>query len=230
MRTISILLLFLLLMGLTAPAAAEGPAGSPKSPWEGKTWFAFGDSITSLGYYIDTVNAELGTSCVKFDHSGYSYPELAQVHKEMTEADFGPDLITLFAGTNDFGHGKPVEEMENSVRVILKDLYLAFPKTQIIVITPLQRNSDPAVHPTETEGLGPNSQGRYLIDYVETIKAVAAELGTPCLDLYACGGINLLNAREKTLNGDGLHPSEEYGKVLGHIIAQFILQYAPMNE
>ena len=36
-------------------------------------------------------------------------------------------------------------------------------------------------------------------------------------------------AREKTQGGDGLHPSAEYGPVLGHIIAQFILNYAPMN-
>ena len=41
--------------------------------------------------------------------------------------------------------------------------------------------------------------------------------------------MNLLNAREKTMNGDGLHPSITYGPVIGHIIAQFISGYAPYN-
>ena len=64
---------------------------------------------------------------------------------------------------------------------------------------------------------------------MEAIKEAAREYGTPVLDLYACGGINVINAREKTQGGDGLHPSEAYGLVLGHIIAQFILNFAPMN-
>jgi len=227
MRYLTILLLLLLAASVILPAQAEEKAAG--RPWEGKTWFVFGDSITSMGYYIDPVNEELGTVSVKYDHSGYDFPQLAAVWQEMLDADFGPDLITIFAGTNDFGHGTPIDETANAVRVILKGLYTKYPSTQIIIITPLQRNSDPEIHPEETEGLGPNKQGKYLADYVEVIREAARDFGTPCLDLYACGGINIVNAREKTVGGDGLHPSAEYGPVLGHIIAQFILNYAPMN-
>ena len=55
----------------------------------------------------------------------------------------------------------------NAVRVILRGLYTKYPLAQVIVITPLQRNSDPEIHPEETEGLGPNKQGKYLADYVD---------------------------------------------------------------
>ena len=203
-------------------------SASAESVWQGKTWYAFGDSITSLGYYIDTVNEELGTVSVKYDHSGYSYAELANVYTEMI-TDTAPDLITLFAGTNDFGHSGRIKDMENGLRTILNGLYTAYPTVQIVIITPLQRNFDHESKPIETGGLGPNKLGKYLIDYVKAIRAIAEEYGTPCLDLYSCGGMNLLNAREKTMNGDGPHPSVTYGPVIGHIIAQFISGYAPYN-
>ena len=206
----------------------SGNAESVKNPdvWRGKLWYAFGDSITSLGYYIDTVDAELGTVSVKYDHSGLSYSQLADVYTEMI-SDVTPDLITLFAGTNDFGHSGSVKAMESGLKKILDGLYTAYPTVQIVIITPLQRNSDHEARPIETGGLGPNELGKYLIDYVQAIRNIAEAYGTPCLDLYSCGGINLLNARAKTMNRDGLHPSESYGPVIGHIIAQFISQFAP---
>ena len=210
-----------LLFAFALPARAE-------SPWKGATWYAFGDSITSLGYYIDQVDEELGTVSFKYDHSGFSYAQLAGVYREMI-TDSAPDLITLFAGTNDFGHSGTIEDMEAGLRTILDGLYTAYPRVQIVIITPLQRNFDHESKPIETGGLGPNELGKYLIDYVKAIRAITEEYGTPCLDLYSCGGINLLNAREKTMNGDGLHPSITYGPVIGHIIAQFISGYAPYN-
>lgn len=226
-RTAAVQVLILLVLCMITNCAVSEPA-QPRSPWEGKTWYAFGDSITSLGYYIDTVNEELGTVSVKYDHSGYAYPDLAGVYTEMI-TETPPDLITIFAGTNDFGHSGWIEDMEKGLRTILDGLYTAYPTVQIVIITPLQRNSDHEATPIETGGLGPNDLSCYLIDYVETIRNIAAEYGTPCLDLYSCGGINLLNAREKTMNGDGLHPSKEYGPVIGHIIASFIKGLAPMN-
>ena len=208
---------------LSGPVTASG-----EGLWQGKTWYAFGDSITSLGYYIDTVNEELGTVSVKYDHSGFAYPDLAEVYTEMITEE-APDLITIFAGTNDFGHSGKPEETETSMRMILSGLYSAYPLVQIVVITPLQRNSDHESTPIETGGLGPNELGYYLIDYVNVIRNVASEYGTPCLDLYTCGGINLINARSKTLNGDGLHPSAEYGPVIGHMIAAFVKGLAPVR-
>ena len=198
------------------------------SLWHGKLWYAFGDSITSLGYYIDTVNEELGTVSAKYDHSGFSYPQLAEVYTEMI-SNVTPSIITLFGGTNDFGHSGSIKEMENGLKTILDVLYNAYPTVQIVIITPLQRNCDHELKPIETAGLGPNEQGLYLIDYVQAIRDIAEAYGTPCLDLYSCGGINLINAREKTMNGDGLHPSKSYGPVIGHIIAQFISQFAPFD-
>ena len=220
---LSIVLCICLICCTCSPVNAES-----SSLWQGKLWYAFGDSITSLGYYIDTVNEELGTVSVKYDHSGFSYSQLAEVYTEMI-SDTIPSIITLFAGTNDFGHSGSIEEMQIGLRTILDGLYTAYPTVQIVIITPLQRNFDHESKPIETGGLGPNEQGLYLIDYVRAIRSIAETYGTPCLDLYSCGGINLINAREKTMDGDGLHPSKSYGPVIGHIIARFINQFAPYD-
>ena len=203
------------------------PSDSLSSRWVNKKWFAFGDSITAMGYYIGTVDSDIGTKSTKYGHGGWSLAELKNVYTEMIGTGTTPDIITIFAGTNDFGHSGTVEAMEDGLQTILEGLYTAFPKVQIVIITPLQRNFDATDVPTETSGLGPNSLGKYLIDYVDAIKETAKNYGTPCLDMYSVGGINMINASEKT--SDGLHPNAGYGVVLGHIISSFIDDYAPYN-
>lgn len=194
--------------------------------WKNKKWFAFGDSITAMGYYIDTVNNELETISTKFGHGGYSYKQLSTVYTEMIDGTT-PDIITLFAGTNDFGHSGTIADMVSGMETIINGLYTAYPKVQLVIITPLQRNFDASQTPTETSGLGPNSLGLYLIDYVEKIREVAEKYSIPCLDFYSMGGINANNASVKTL--DGLHPNSSYGDIMGYMIAKFIESLKPFN-
>jgi len=199
--------------------------GINRTAWNGRKWFAFGDSITYRGHYIPTANNLLGTMSTKFGHSGYSYAELATVYTEMIDGTT-PDVITLFAGTNDFGHNGTISDMVSGMRTIIDGLYTAYPKVQLIIITPLQRNYSGSAS-GEIAGLGPNNLGKYLIDYVNAIKEIAQEYSIPCLDLYSCGGINMNNVSVKT--EDGLHPIATYGAVLGHQIGNFILGYMPFD-
>lgn len=203
----------------------EAEAEIEDTEWKNKKWFAFGDSITDMGYYINTVDSILGTVSTEYGHSGASYAELASLYTEMI-GGATPDIITLFAGTNDFGHSGSIEDMEAGIETIINGLYNAFPKVQLVIITPLQRNYH-ATSSSETSGLGPNNLGKYLIDYVEAIKAKAEKYSIPCLDFYSMGGINLLNASEKT--SDGLHPTRAYAVNLGYRIAKFIDDYKPFE-
>ena len=193
--------------------------------WSGSTWFAFGDSITGMGYYIPQVDEELGTISTAYGHGGASYAQLASYYTEMIGGDT-PDLITLFAGTNDFGHSGTIDAMKGGMRTIIEGLYQAFPKVTLIIIAPLQRDYTGA-DPGETAGLGPNSLGLYLVDYVDAIKEIAQEYSIPCLNLYNEGGINSHNASEKT--SDGLHPNSAYGVCIGHMIANFAKNYLPFK-
>ena len=192
--------------------------------WKYSEWFAFGDSITHMGYYVPSACDITGLKCTRYGHSGYSYWQLKDVYTELLSGD-EPQIITLFAGTNDFGQSETVEHTSEGLTAIIEGIYSAFPKVQIIIVTPLQRNFDISLNPDDQAGLGPNNIGKYLIDYVTTIKEIAEKYSIPCLDLYSCGGINELNASQKT--SDGLHPTIEYGNNIGVIIGNFINNYAP---
>ncbi|MGN1191705.1 MAG: SGNH/GDSL hydrolase family protein [Dorea sp.] len=192
-----------------------------------KIWFAFGDSITDMGYYIDTVVEDTGYQGVKFGYSGYSYGvdhtgfgSLKDVYTDMFRSEQKPDVITIWAGTNDFGHSGTLESMRENMGEIIEGILHQYPDVCLLIITPIKRNYDVQDNPGETTGIGPNSLGLYLGDYVHVIKEVARKYALPILDLYTLEKINMNNAHEYTL--DGLHPTPEYGIHLGHTIAEAI--------
>lgn len=188
-----------------------------------KLWFAFGDSITDMGYYIDTVCQDLDLECVNYGFSGYSYGVdeapfgcLLQACEEMLQDPRTPEIVTLFGGTNDFGHNSKAESTEENFRRILARIQERWPKAKLLVILPLQRDFHPEPGSWETAGMGPNKLGMYLEDYVKKIQTAAEESGIPVLDLYHESGITKENAGDYTL--DGLHPTPECGITLGHQI------------
>lgn len=188
-----------------------------------KIWFAFGDSITDMGYYIDTVCRDLDLECGKYGFSGYSYGVdeapfgcLLQASEEMLQDARTPDIITLFGGSNDFGHNSKLESTGENLRRILKNIKEKWPSAKLLVILPLQRDYHPEEGSWETAGVGPNKYGLYLEDYVNVIRTAAKDADVPVLDLYHEAWITKENAWTYTL--DGLHPTPAYGISLGHQI------------
>lgn len=98
------------------------------------------------------------------------------------EMDEDADIIVVFGGTNDFGHGDapiglPSDRDDNTFYGALHTLYSGlknrYPNSLIVIITPLHRYDDPdcLLRPT-------------LDEYVRIIKEVASEYHLPVLDLY----------------------------------------------
>ncbi len=190
-----------------------------------KLWFAFGDSITDMGYYIDTVCRDLDLECGKYGFSGYSfgvdeapYGCLLDACEKMLQDDRTPDIITLFGGSNDFGHSSSIESTEENLCRIIEQLQAKWPGAKLLVILPLQRDFQTDGRSWETAGLGPNKYGLYLWDYARVIQSVAGKYGIPVLDLYHEAWLTKENALTYTL--DGLHPTPAYGISLGHQIAE----------
>lgn len=186
-------------------------------------WFAFGDSITDMGYYQKSAAEVSGTECVSFGYSGDSYGtdhagygSLLDRCEELLQDGRMPDIITLFAGTNDFGHSGTIECMTDHLRSIIAFLREHFPTARLLILTPLQRDFYVMDNIRETNGQGPNLLGKSLVEYVNAIKEVAKEAGVPVLDLYETSGVTYENARQYTL--DGLHPTPEFGAELGKLI------------
>ena len=195
-----------------------------ESNYKNKIWFAIGDSITEQGYYSDMVMVLNNFSLKNYGHSGLSYKELLGVYEEIFSNPNTPNVITLFAGTNDFGHSSSIDDMKSAMSLMIENIYSHYKETNIIIITPLQRNYNGEIE-TETKGLGPNNLGLYLIDYVKAIKEIAEKYSLPVIDLYSYGGINTLNALDRTT--DGLHPNKKYSDRIGYIIGKEIKKYLP---
>ena len=133
--------------------------------------------------------------------------------------DDDADMIFVFGGTNDFGHGdapigKPTDRTPYSFYGALHTLFTGlinkYPTSKICVITPLHRLCE--------EG----SKGK-LIDFVRVVREVAEFYSLPVLDLYANLGINpQVPVMKETYMPDGLHPNAEGYKVIAEKVAAFI--------
>lgn len=120
----------------------------------------------------------------------------------------GADVVIVFGGTNDFGHGDAQFGSLNddtewtfcgALNCLFKKLIGKFPKSKIIVMTPLHRDDEAL----------PNMHGKCLIDYVSAIREIADRYSLEVLDLFNCSGIEgQVSSEEKNYLLDGLHPND----------------------
>ena len=120
----------------------------------------------------------------------------------------GADLVVIFGGTNDFGHGDAVMGQFGDTDVytfygatytLYEKLLNKYPNAKFLVLTPLHRLS-------ESE---PNAFGNVLNDYRKAILETAEYFAFPVLDLFAVSGMNPKVAKvQETMMPDGLHPND----------------------
>ncbi|MBB6446853.1 SGNH/GDSL hydrolase family protein [Bacillus benzoevorans] len=188
-----------------------------KGPWMDKNWYAIGDSITADNQYQSIVKQELGFQTVRTDAiAGQSIKTMADY--VTPEALKGMNLITLFGGTNDFGHNSllgTIADDQNTptfygeLKMVTEKIIAAKEKDAVIVfLTPLKRG----VFDTEPLYTEPNASGNTLEDYVNAIREVAELYGIPLIDLYEKSGFNEETFAKWTV--DNLHPNDiGYGKI-----------------
>lgn len=137
--------------------------------------------------------------------------------------DKNADVIVVFGGTNDYGHGdayigNPDSDSEDiytfcgAINSLITSLETNFPKAKIVYMTPLQRRS--GVNPQMPEG-------KVLTDYVEAMRKVFDKRRVTYIDLYK---INPIDVNDLVLIPDGLHPSDEGHKVLAKVVAHELLK------
>ena len=138
------------------------------------------------------------------------------------------DVIVVFGGTNDYGHGdaslgkmtdRDPYTFYGACHVLFEGLIKKHPDATIVVMTPLHRLGDSAADETRSlsEGAAP------LETYVNIIKEVAAYYSLPLLDLWSVSGIqpNVPVIREKYCP-DGLHPNDNGHKIIASRLAGFL--------
>ena len=145
------------------------------------------------------------------------------------QMDPDADVITVFGGTNDYGHGDAAigdfrDRTDDTFYGALHNLYHAlivkYPGRPIVVMTPLHRENETRVY----NELGVRTVGT-LEDYVDIIQEVAAYYSLPVLDLYRTSGMNPnipeLKAR---YNPDCLHPNDAGHELIYHKLRELLIR------
>ena len=196
---------------------------------KGKKVYFLGDSITEgVGAseydksYVPVFSKLSGAEVENYGIGGTRIARQVEKTQEQWDRDFvgrvdemkeNADVVVVFGGTNDFGHGDAEIGDFNSrseytfygaMHSLCMKLLNKYPMAQIIFVTPLHR---------ETEDVKINSRGKAvklpLAGYVRIIKEIAAYYGLPVLDLFSESGIQpRVEIIKKLYMPDGLHPSD----------------------
>lgn len=204
-----------------------------------------GDSITEgvgvdlpKNRFCDRIARETGAVCI---NCGIGGTRIAKQTKPSEEArwdqdfisrvdklDSDADIVVIFGGTNDFGHGDAkfgtMESRDQytfygALHTLYTKLLEKYPSSQIVILTPLHRRgeNDPLA-----DGNRPQSEG-VLIDYVNAIREVAEYYSLPVLDLFKTSGLQpAIPIIKDTYMPDALHPNDEGHKVLADKIIKFL--------
>lgn len=204
--------------------------------WEGKKAVFLGDSITEgcgvldkQQIYLEEVKRQLHLrEAVNYGIGGtriaaQADDEGSAFSVRYTKMDDDADLVVVFGGTNDFGHGTaPIGSPNDEIcttycgawNVLLRGLIEKYPAAVIVMITPLHRDNETEVNRTT---------GFTLAEYVSLARAAAEEYSIPVLDLYRAGGIvPSIEANKQRYCPDGLHPNDEGHRLIARKLIAFL--------
>lgn len=203
-----------------------------------------GDSITQ-GHgasepkyrYTDRIAADYGAICRNYGIGGTRIAEQLTPSADpvidrnfagrVDEMDADADVIVVFGGTNDFGHGDaPLGQMSDrtgktfygAMHELCQKILMRYPEATVIFLTPIHRANEE----NPCGDLKPQPVA-LLSTYVEIIKEVAAFYALPVFDLYRESGIQpQIDFLKERYTADGLHPNDNGYALLSRKIARFI--------
>ena len=203
-----------------------------------------GDSITEGAgtsshdkMYTMLIEREYGAICQNYGIGGTRIARQKNASAEekfdrdfvsrVPEMDADADIVVVFGGTNDFGHGDaPIGTMSDRTPYTfygaLHCLYTAliekYPGVPIAVLTPLHRITEDI--PTGDNKPAPVGT---LKEYVNIIREVAEYYSLPVLDLFKESGLQpKIPIIQQKYVPDGLHPNDAGNEILAHKIAHFL--------
>lgn len=220
--------------------------------WYDKSFTCIGDSITAgsgttktywefLNEFLNPLSIKamgVSGSCVSAT-SDYGTSNSPLINRYTSIPD--SDVITIYMGTNDYGHETPLGTIEDkgdisfygALNTIIPGILSAHPNSRLIWITPTHRygrGTSGILGTAFTYDYIPNGRGHNLKDYVDAIKAVCERHSVPVIDLFNISGIDpsVSEMRSKYMP-DGLHPNEAGHEKIASIIAAALenLRWSP---
>ncbi len=202
-----------------------------------------GDSITEGAgtsshdkMFTMLIEREYGAICQNYGIGGTRIARQKTPTEEKWDRDFisrvpemdnDADIVVVFGGTNDFGHGDaPLGTMNDRTPYTfygaLHCLYTAltekYPDVPVVILTPLHRlNEDSPKGDNKPAPVGT------LKEYVNIIREVAEYYSLPVLDLFKESGLQpKIPVIQQKYIPDGLHPNDDGNAILAHKIARFL--------
>lgn len=136
------------------------------------------------------------------------------------QMDPDADIILVFGGVNDFGHGDapfggPPDRTPDSFcgacHFLYQGLLNRFPQARTVILTPLHCLDETVPKPKKPP----------LSEYVRAIRQTAAYYGLPVIDLYETSALRF-DLPMEAFTTDGLHPNDLGHAVLAREIAAFL--------
>lgn len=163
---------------------------------------------TCVGYGIG------GTRFAKQTEEGDIYEEYGNFCVRASQMDDEADIVVVFGGTNDYGHGdapfgkigdKTSDTFCGAVDYVINVLVNKYPEALIVFLTPTHRLGETGRTHNE-RGI---RQDKTLEDYVNAEIAICAKYSIPVLDLFRVSGIQPeIDAVRERFLPDGLHPNK----------------------
>ncbi len=159
-----------------------------------------------------------------FDDPSFNMSFCSRMYRMDTEAD----VIVVFGGSNDYGHGDaPFGTMEDetpktfcgAVDFLMANIISLYPNSTTVFLTPARREGDLeiSVNPQKADDARP------LKDYAEVIKAKGRKYSIAVLDMYEKLGIDPNNQKDKEeYTTDGLHFNNKGNEKIADAIIKFL--------
>lgn len=194
-------------------------ASAPEKVW----WRVLGErtGMTTVGYGVG--GTRIARQLCQSEHDKWDRDFYARA-KEM---DKDADIICVFGGTNDYGHGfAPIGRPEDTdvwtfygaLNHLYTYLISTYPRAFIFVMTPTHRVGEDCLR-----GDGYKPEMLPLRGYVEIIREVAEKYSLPVLDTYREAGIDpRIPAQCELFMPDGLHPNDAGYERLSYVVENFL--------
>jgi len=138
------------------------------------------------------------------------------------------DVVVIFGGTNDFGHGcapfgddntDDVYTFNGACETLFRDAANRYGKEKLIVILPLPRTNQDSIYGDDPKFK--NGTRGTLKDYNDVIAKKANKYGLKIVDYSKYFPIDP-NTKTSPLLGDGLHPNDKGHALLADLLAKDI--------
>ena len=195
-----------------------------KSHWNGKTWYAYGTSMTSIqmGQYVPFVEELSGMKVVNLGIPGGSLTpdglgkgNNKQAVMNMDDGKENADLITLEVLPNEGSIVGNIYDTNDESFCGCFNQCLRYlqenTKAQIVVIIMIGSNSNPPEYISELKGIT-------MFEFAEIIERVARLNGVPVINVFCDAGFGFARVKARDYQVDHIHLNKLGGKNIGNFV------------